>query len=134
MEFNENFTAICERKKTMDDSLYAFSKTDIGNFLLEGYYPYPNLVFEDLITGKKIYRDCRPDEDKHGSCLHYREFRRISPEQALSMIEKFTQEQLDEYKMEINNLENHAILKHKEWLVYEKEQKKDKGFDANFVK
>lgn len=134
---DEQFTAICKRKQTMEDfhNKRSDKKREVG---LGGYVSdiyISDKTFKDLLTGKTIYpmekghylTDEKPDRvgcltyiDKfHGGKDNVRE---ISADEALNMIKGMSQDEIDNYKMTLNNLENEAIKKARDQRMAEEMQ------------
>lgn len=123
---DEQFTAICKRKHTMDDVRKKAADIKIELF---GYYSFNDLycsdkTFEDLLTGKSIYPITKGHYNGEESvqrvgCLTYIDkfhngkanVREISADEALNMIKGMSQDEIDNYIMTLNNLENEAIKK-----------------------
>ena len=134
---DEQFTAICKRKHTMEDfhnkRSDIKSEMGIGGYVSDIYMS--DKTFKDLLTGKTIYPMTRgqyltDDKPDRIGCLTYIDkfhngkanVREISAEEALNMIKGMSQDEIDNYKMTLNNLENEAIKKARDQRMAEEMQ------------
>lgn len=142
------FPVICKRKYVLEDYLEEFLNSDIGWSLFRENYVVGE-TFQDLLTGKNIYNERNGEEyglsgKKRVGCLTYRDHYRkgencvkcveeISREKALEMLRALTDEQIAEYKIILNEIENDAIRAYKEMLEQEKEGRKIDKEISSFV-
>ncbi len=123
---DDYFPAICKKIYTIDSFLENINEVFE---LVYNWDPMP--VWKDLVTGKNIYYKSDEDSFLSGVGLNY-EFSTgyadtyqnlveyISAERALQLIKGLSPEQLDNYRLIMNDLESDAIRAHKDKLEQHK--------------
>ena len=116
------FTTICQKKLVIGDLIEMLSlNTDLG-FAFFGNY-VTGETFKDIITGKTIFcaengyqlngirrNGCLTYSSSYGHGETYVEgIQNISPEKTLELLKNMSEDDLNKYKMTLNNLENEAI-------------------------
>lgn len=126
---DQKFTVICKRKHTLEDAVdlfYEWKASVFGEYVNNIYVV--DMTFKDIITGKMIFprrtgHVLENDGKVRTGCLTYvdkyeltdeKNVREITSEEALRILQGMSEEEIEDYKMTLNNLENAAILEARE--------------------
>lgn len=143
------FSAICKRKYVFEDFLTYIANTEFGWDIFRENYAVGE-TYQDLLTGKLIYNADNGQEDgydgkKRVACLTYEDeygygkdfvegVEEISREKVYEMLKSLSDEQIENYRLVLNEIENDAIRAHKEQREQQKNAHKMDRDIANFVK
>ena len=146
---NDYFPAICKRKYVFEDFLTDIFNTNIGWEIFRENYIVGE-TYQDLLTGKLIYNADNGHEDgyngkKRVACLTYEDgygygkdyvdgVEEISREKVYEMLKSMSDEQIENYKLVLNEIENDAIRAHRKLREQQRNARKVDKEITSFVK